>query len=153
MSFPRANTALTAWDCLGGSAGEMGDGVGNYRSPRGSTEEGGRMHGWVSLSPGELRAKGLRQIQARLDTEGVWRVPEVQGAAGKSRSRKFHVVFTDLHPLPDVSDVPTPIQHPACSSRGKLVWRDLLGRLGPSVPKVLQGSPAPMAFVGFLVQL
>ncbi|RMB93358.1 hypothetical protein DUI87_30052 [Hirundo rustica rustica] len=36
--------------------------------------------------------------------------------------------------------------------RGKLVWKDLLGRLAPLVPRVLQGSLAPMAFVGFLVQ-
>lgn len=37
--------------------------------------------------------------------------------------------------------------------RGKLVWKDLLGRLDPLVPKVLQGSLALMAFVGSPVQL
>lgn len=81
------------------------------------------MDGWVSLSPGELRAKGLRQIQARLDTEGVWRVPEVQGAAGKSRSRKFHVLCMD-NPWMCQHQFNTLPLHPGGSWFGGTSWED-----------------------------
>lgn len=60
---------------------------------------------------------------------------------------------TSWHRVTKSPDVPTQIEHPASPSRGKLVWKGLLARLGPLVPKVLQGSLAPMAFEGFLVQL
>lgn len=126
---------------------------------------GGRMGGWRGvLEPRRAQSQRVvpAGIQARLETEGVWRVPEVEGAAGKSRSRKFHFQRfawicshsrTSWHPVTKSSDIPTLIQPPASPSRGKLVWKDLLGRLDPLVPRVLQGSLAPMAFVGSLAQL
>lgn len=157
LSFPRANTALMGWDCWDGSAGEMEMGL-EITDPL-VAAQGRGVPAWMGV-PKPRRAQSQRVapagIQARLETEGVWRVPEVEGAAGKSRSRKFCVLCTELHPLwhhlTKPSDVPTQIQHPPSSSRGKLGWKDPLGRRGPSVPKVLQGSLAPMASVGFLVQ-
>lgn len=141
---------LFGWECCGN-----GDGIGNY-----STGEGG----WMGV-PESRRAQSQRVapagIQARnwnlLEAEGVWRVPEVEAAAGKSSFMCFAWIcipsVASWHHLIKSADVPTQIQHSASSSRGKLVWKDLLGKLGPLVPKALQGSLAPMAFVGFLVQL
>lgn len=125
---------LFGWQCWGNGAG-----MGNYRSPCGSTGEGGWVDGGVSLNPGELRAKGWCLLEFRqgwkLKEFGEclrWREQqENQGAESFISSALHGSAATPGHPG-TLSQNPLTSQHkfnplplhPGGSWFGRTSWED-----------------------------